>query len=193
MAYDSATAVVEAGNAFKRAQAIAAQKRTALLSGYGLNADGSMDNTAAGQLGSLYQGNLQSVNLEHQAEMADRRRGFKGTGGLAGKATAAADQAAQTNQAVNFRNANADLGANTQEGLLAEQDYRDQVGADGTGGIIGRNAAWDLAQTLAANPVQAPAPGPAPQLPTSVQPGSAIPALNYAQLYKSNPKKYRTI
>jgi hypothetical protein len=185
MAYDSATAVAEASNAYKRALAVAQQKRASIEQGYGLNDDGTMDNTEAGHLGSIYQGNLDSVNQEHQAEVADRRRGFGIGGGLAGKNTAAADRVAQQRQALGLRSAAADLGANTQEQQLATQDYRDQVGDDGLGGIIGRNAAWDLAQNLIATPVLGSAPAPASPLGAAISPVQA--AANRLAL-KKNPR-----
>jgi hypothetical protein len=120
---------------------------------YGLNADGSMDTSAAGQLGSIYQDNLSSVMNEHQAEVADRRRGFSGTGGLAGKATALANQLAQQRQAVNLRDATTQLGGVTQDEQAARQQNLDDLGN------ITSQGNFDLAQTLAANPVQAtPAP-----------------------------------
>lgn len=152
MAYDSATDTALAGQAYQRALAIAAQKRSRLDSQFGLNADGSMDNTAAGQLGSIYQGNLQSVNDEHSAELADRRRGFGGTGGLAGKATAAADRVAQQRQAYGLQDAAQQLGGVTQDEQFAGQDYQDNLSN------IGKRSTFDLAQTLAANPVLGPAP-----------------------------------
>lgn len=152
MAYDSATATQMAGDAYKRAVASAQQQRASLEQGYGLNDDGSLDGSAAGRLGSLYQGNLASVNKFAGSRLSDRRRGF-GSTGLGAKESTAANQDAQDTQAVNFRNANAALGANTQAQQQAGQDYQDQLGT------IGSQSAWDLAQTLAANPVQA-APTP---------------------------------
>lgn len=146
MAYDSASDTALASQAYQRAVAISKQNRSRLNQSFGLNADGSMDNSAAGQLGSIYQGNLASVNTEHNAELADKSKGF-GTGGLGGKATAAADQAAQQRQALGFQDAATQLGANTQEQDQAAQDYQGQLG------IIGSKSAFDLAQTLAANPV----------------------------------------
>jgi hypothetical protein len=156
-----------------------------------------MDSSAAGQLGSIYQGNLSSVQGEQQAETADRRRGFGVTGGLGGKATAAARRIAMNRQAGMLKDATGQLGQNTQEQQLAGQDYQDQLG------VIGKKSAYDLAQTLIADPIYGNAsPSPSPisnpgapvgASPSMVQPGAAIPALNYKQLYKSNPSKYGTI
>lgn len=150
MAYDSATDTALAGQAYKRALAIAQQNRTNLQTSFGLNSDGSMDNSAAGQLGSIYQGNLASTQDEHNAELADARKGFgAGAGGLGGKATASAHQIALQRQALGFQNANQQLGQNTQEQLLAGQDYENAKSN------IGTQSAFDTAQTLAANPVLA--------------------------------------
>lgn len=157
MAYDSATDTALAGQAYKRALAVAQQNRDRLNSSFGLNADGSLDNSAAGQLGSIYQDNLGSVMDDHTAELSDARRGFgAGTGGLGGKATAAADRTAQQRQAVNLRGAAQQLGANTQDTEFAKQDYENAKST------IGSKSTYDLAQTLAANPIYGAAPTPAP-------------------------------
>lgn len=201
MAYDSATAVEEAGNAYKRALAVAQQKRNSLNAGAGLNADGSLDATEAGRLGSIYQTGLAGQRQYDQAASADAHKGFRGTGGLASRGRNRALAGARENQAVEFRNVAAALGANTQESQLAGQDYRDQVGADGTGGIIGRNAAWDLAQTLLANPVMADTPpvanapytatsGPTPAQQTAMKLTGAKTA---AGAVKKNPTIFRAI
>lgn len=147
MAYDSASATEQAGQAWKRAKLAAQQRRTALNVGYGLNSDGSMDNSDVGHLGSIYQGNLDSVMGMEGAELQDRRRGFGGSGGLAGKHQAAADNVGQQRQAVNLRDANTQLGQNTQEGLAADQQYED----DKTN--IDKAARWDAAQTIVDNPI----------------------------------------
>lgn len=156
MTYDSATDIALAGQAYKRALAISQQNRDRLNQSFGLNADGSMDNSAAGQLGSIYQGNLGSVNDEHSAELSDARKGFGASaGGLGGKATAAAERMGLQRQALNFQGANQQLGANTQEQQLEGQDYEDAKST------IGSKSAFDLAQTLVANPVYgAPAATP---------------------------------
>lgn len=186
MAYDSATATAMAGQAYQRALATAQQKRDSLNAGFGLNADGSMDNTAAGQLGSIYQGNLASVNADQQAELADQRRGFgAGVGGLGGKAHAAAYQFGLNKQAANFANANRQLGGVTQEEQAAGQQYQSDLSN------IGTSSAFDLAQTLAANPVYGQAPT-SPTAPAYAQPGSSS-GLAYKQLFKSNPKRFQTI
>lgn len=154
MAYDSATDTALAAQAYQRALATAAQRRSQLNTQFGLNADGSQDNSAAGQLGSIYQGNLASAMQDHQAETADRRRGFGGLGGLAGKATAAADQSAQQRQALGLRDAATQLGGVTQDDQAAGQQYEYDK-AD-----IGSKSTFDLAQTLAANPIYGAAPPP---------------------------------
>lgn len=191
MAYDSASATEQAGQAWKRAKLAAQQRRTALNVGYGLNSDGSMDNSEAGHLGSIYQGNLDSVMNMEGAELADRRRGFGGSGGLAGKHQAAATLAGSQRQAVNLRDANTQLGFNTQEGLAADQQYED----DKTN--IDRSARWDAAQTIVDNPISVDQGGltqtqfaPIKAAPGGVTGGSLV---NYAKLYKSNPKKFQTI
>jgi hypothetical protein len=150
MAYDSATDTGLASQAYQRALAAAAQRRTQLDTQFGLNADGTMNTSAAGQLGSIYQGNLGSVMQEHQAEVADRRRGFKGTGGLAGKATAAADRSAQATQALGLRDATSQLSGVTADEQAATQQNVDDLAT------IRSKSAFDLAQTLADNPIQAP-------------------------------------
>lgn len=162
MAYDSATDTALANQAYERALATAAQQRSRLDVQFGLNADGSMDTSAAGQLGSIYQNNLNSVNQEHQAEVADHRRGF--TGGLGHKATAAADRGAQTTQALGLRDATDQLGQVAQDEQAAGQQHTNDLGN------IGLKSAYDLAQTLAANPIEAtPAPNYAanPALPNT--------------------------
>lgn len=151
MAYDSATDTALAGQAYQRALATASQQRSQLNANYGLNADGSMDLSSAGELGSIYQGNLGSVNQEHNAEMADRSRGFGSGPGLGHKATSAAQGNAQNVQAANFRNANQALANNQQASDFAGQDYQSSLGN------IASKSAFDLAQTLAANPIVAPA------------------------------------
>jgi hypothetical protein len=192
MAYDSATAVQQASDAYKRALAVAQQRRTALNTGYGLRGDagheGEIDNSPAGILGSIYQTGLTGERGYESAARSDRSRGFGGTGGLAGRNRSRAREDAVQNQAVAFRDAATSLGGVTEEEQRATQDYRDQVGADGTGGIIGRNAAWDLAQTLAANPVFAPAPAPASPLGVATAPATAFtPAA-----LKKNPRAAQT-
>lgn len=143
MAYDSATATDLALKAWQQTQTVVASKRANLLTNAGLNGDGSLDGN--NKLGSIYQGNEQAVQQDHAAEMADRARGFGGSGGLAGKATAAADRAAQLQQAGSFQQATQGLGANTQENDLAGQDYQNQLTQ------IRSNSAQDTADTLRTN------------------------------------------
>lgn len=158
MSYDSASDTALAAQAYQRALAIAQQNRTRLNTQFGLRGDagheGEMDNTAAGQLGSIYQGNLQSVEAEEGAVASDRRRGFTG-GGLGAKAQASAHRIALNRQAGMFSDATSNLGANTQEQELAGQDYEAQKAN------IGNRSAFDLAQTLASNPVLGSPPLPA--------------------------------
>lgn len=153
--YDSATDTALAGQAYQRAVNISNQNRARLNQQFGLNADGSMDTTAAGQLGSIYQDNLSSVTNEHQAETADRRRGFAG-GGLGGKAQAAAHSSSLTRQALDFQGASAQLGQNTQERQQADYDWQNDQGT------IASKSAFDLANTLADNPVYGDLPAPSP-------------------------------
>lgn len=191
MAYDSATDTALAGQAYQRALVTSQQNRTRLNSQFGLNADGSLDTSAAGELGSIYQGNLASENATHNAELSDASRGFGssigGVGGLAGKATAAARANALNTQAENFANANSQLGANSQEQATEGQDYQNALG------IVGSKSAFDLAQTLAANPVLGPdataAGTPAAPTPVAGLTGTA----KFAQMYAANPTKYATV
>jgi hypothetical protein len=154
MAYDSAGETAKAGQAWQSALNSIAQRRAALNTGFGLNADGSMNNTEAGHLGSIYQGNLGSVQNDLQAQKMDRRRGFSNTrSGMGHQAQGAAEDAGSNLQARMFADANAQLGANTQEKNAADQQYEN----DKTN--IQHNAAWDLANTVVDNPVTADVPG----------------------------------
>lgn len=156
MAYDSASDTALAGQAYKRALAISQQNRDRLNQSFGLNSNGSLDNTEAGHLGSIYQGNLGSVQDEEGAILGDARKGFgANAGGLGARARTSAHQIALQRQALNFQGANQQLGANTQEQQLEGQDYEDAKST------IGSKSAFDLAQTLVANPVYgAPAATP---------------------------------
>lgn len=168
MAYDSATDTALAGQAWQKALLAADQRRTALNTGYGLNADGSLDNTDVGHLGSIYQTGLAGEQNYEAATANDRRRGFAGSGGLAGRGRSRARQGALTSQALALREANTQLGLNTQEHDAANQQYEDDKRS------IGSRSSWDLAQTLAANPISNPvAPGVANPGYTSISPALA--------------------
>lgn len=147
MAYDSASETAKAGQAWAAAKLRASQKRTALNTGYGLNSDGSMDNSDLGHLGSLYQGNLGSVMDMQAAETSDRRRGFGGSG-LGSKGGSAARETGLQRQAINMRDATTQLGYNTQEADAADQQYEN----DKTN--IHNASVWDAAQNIIDNPIE---------------------------------------
>lgn len=179
MAYDSATDTALAGQALQRALATAAQKRDSLNRQFGLNADGSLDNTPAGNLGTIYQTGLAGEHNEETAATADRSRGFAGTGGLAGKAQAQARRGALDSQAQALQGADLQLAGVNQDEQGAQQQYQGDLGT------IGSKSAFDLAQTLAANPVSA-SPAATAFTPTTGSgyggvAGSISPALALAQ------------
>lgn len=167
MAYDSATDTALAGQAYKRALAIAQQKRDQLNRGYGLNADGSLDNTDAGHLGSIYQTGLAGEQGYEAAAAADRRRGFAGSGGLAGRGRVRARQGAIDSQASALQGAATALGGVGQEEQLAGQDYQANIGT------IASKSAYDLAQTLAAQPLAVTQASPFNTPPGSISPAQA--------------------
>lgn len=186
MAYDSATPTALALRAYERANLEAQARRARLNQGYGLNDDGTMN---ADTTGSIYQGNLGAVNQAEGAEMVDRRRGFRGVGGLAGKSQAAADNAAQMNQAGMLRDAFGNIAQTRQDEQNNKGQYEDQLTQ------VRANASADLARILTENPVEIPASAPSPVAPGNPYSGPQIggSVTNYAALFKSNPKKYQTI
>lgn len=172
--YDSATPTALALRAYERANLAAQARRARLQQGYGLNSN----NTNLDPSGSIYQGNLESVNQEHEAEVADRARGFARTGGLAGKRTAAADQQALLRQAGMLNEAQgniADTYQNEQDNKGQYEDALTQIRA---------NSANATAQALLDNPVVVPVPQTATTANTSYPP--ALIAARAAAL-KKNP------
>jgi hypothetical protein len=143
--YDSATPTALALRAYERANLQAQARRARLNQGYGLNEDGSMN---ADTSGSIYQGNLDSVDQMHGAELQDRRRGFTGTGGLANKSGARTQLAGLMRQSGMLREAFGNIADTKQDEQNNKGLYEDQLTQ------IRANSAQDAAETLAANLVR---------------------------------------
>lgn len=183
MAYDSATPTALALRAYERANLTAQARRARLNQGYGLTDSGDLD--ANNRAGSIYQGNLDSVNQAENAETADRARGFGGTGGLAGKHSTQADQAAQYRQSSMLTGAFGDI-ADTRQ---TEQDNKGQYEDSLT--QIRANSDNAYAQSLIDNPVQVPQTAPQPQNATTANYPPALVAARMAAL-KKNPRAAQT-
>lgn len=175
--YDSATPAALALRAYERANLVQQARRARLKQGYGLNDDGTLDPT-----GSIYQTNLGSVNQEHQAEMADRARGFGGTGGLAGKHATAAHDASLATQSGVLRDAFGNIAETTAAEDANKGVYEDALTQNRA------NSDQDYAQSLIDNPVQVPQSAPSPV--NRIYP----PALVKAQMaaLKKNPRIAQT-
>lgn len=179
MTYDSATDTALAGQAYQRALATAAQRRSQLQSQYGVNADGSLDSSDAGRLGSVYQTGLSGEQAQESATLADRRRGFGSTAGLGGKLTARARSGALDGQARVLQGATSDLGGVSQQEQFAGQDYQNDLSS------IASKSAYDLAQTLASNPIYSAA---SPSIANPSQPLDPAIAAAQRKALAANPR-----
>lgn len=167
MAFDSLGATQKAGQAYQSALNLAAAQRTRIETQFGINDNGTMNNTEAGRLGSIYQTNKANVAGIGQAESADRRRGFSTAVGLGGKMQTQARAGAMHDQALQVGAATGALSENTGMKAAADQEYINEVGSDGMGGNIGRARAFDLSQTLSDNPILGDPTSQSPQSPLS--------------------------
>ena len=178
--YDSATPTALALRAYERANLQAQARRARLNQGYGLNDDGTMNSDTSG---SIYQGNLNSVENEMAAENADRAHGFLGTGGLANRRGSRAHLAGLMTQSGMLRDAFGNIADTRQQEQDNKGAYEDTLTQ------IRSNSDADLAQTLAANPVQVPVSAPTPAA-FNPQVAALTPAQAVAQraALKRNPR-----
>lgn len=176
--YDSATPTALALRAYERANVTAGDRRARLEQGYGLNEnDTSLDPT-----GSIYQGNLGSVNQEHSAEMADRARGFAGTGGLAGKNRTAAEQQAMQHQTGMLNDAFGNIADTRQEESNNKDIYEDTL----TG--IRANSAAATSDALTSNPISGPQ-DPGGGTPPNAPAAPLAPVTQYAPTNQQTPQR----
>lgn len=158
--YDSATPTALALRALERANLTTQARRARLNTGFGLNDDGSMN---ADTSGSIYQGNLNSVQNEQAANSADHRRGFSGPGGLGHKLGAQAHEAGLMRQSGMLKDAFGQVADTRQEEANNKGVYEDQITQ------IGANSAAAAAQDLIDHPIQgAPPSAPTPDAPPPV-------------------------